>query len=135
VTIAYILGMSLWIAVLAALMTSAAHVVPESIFPDVTDWDEFRSRERRERLYCGAINFIRKLASAFATFFALQILGWSGYRAPPEGATVVMRAPAALGAIRFLAGPGVILLLGRESQRRIRRLLTLRRARTAAEGE
>jgi glycoside/pentoside/hexuronide:cation symporter, GPH family len=158
---AYILGMSLWIAVqlviwsvkpgrldsilwiavLAGIMTSAAHVIPESIFPDVIDWDELRTRRRREGLYYGAINFVRKLASALATFIALQILGWSGYAAPPEGATVFVQSPAALRAIRFLTGPGVILLLvpaivcarlfpiDRERQRRIRRLLVKRRER------
>ncbi|MDP3177516.1 MAG: MFS transporter, partial [Spirochaetaceae bacterium] len=76
---------SLWLAVLAGIMTSNAHILPESMFPDAIDWDELRSGERREGLYYGAINFIRKLASAVATFIALQVLAWSGYVAPPEG--------------------------------------------------
>ncbi|MGD9940638.1 MAG: MFS transporter [Clostridia bacterium] len=128
---AYVLGMSLWVvvqlliwsvapgritailwlAVLAGFMTSNAHVVPESMFPDVIDWDELRSGSRREGLYYGAVNFIRKLSSALATFLALQILGWSGYTAPPEGARVFMQPDSALKAIHFLTGPGVILLI------------------------
>lgn len=128
---AYILGMSLWIivqlliwsiapgnieailylAVLAGLMTSNAHVVPESMFPDVIDWDELRSGSRREGLYYGAVNFIRKLSSALATFLALQILGWSGYVTPPDGLRVFTQSQSALAAIRFLVGPGVIFLI------------------------
>jgi GPH family glycoside/pentoside/hexuronide:cation symporter len=81
------------------------------MFPDVIDWDELRSGSRREGLYYGAVNFIRKLSSALATFLALQILGWSGYTAPPEGARVFMQPDSALKAIHFLTGPGVILLI------------------------
>lgn len=131
----------LWLALLAGFMTSNAHVLPESMFPDVIDWDELRTGERREGLYYGAINFIRKLASALATFLALQVLGWSGYASPPVGATVFMQSPMALAAIRFLTAPGVILLIvptivltilfpmDRKRQARIRVLTAARRAR------
>jgi hypothetical protein len=84
---------------------------PESIFPDVIDWDEVIHHERREGLYYGAINFIRKLASALATFIALQVLGWAGYQAPPVGAVQFSQSPQALTAIRLLASPAVIFLL------------------------
>ena len=161
----YVLGMSLWIAVqlliwsvapgrlsaipwlavLAGLMTSNAHIVPESMFPDVIDWDELRSGRRREGLYYGAVNFMRKLSSALATFLALQILGWSGYTAPPEGARVFIQPDSALKAIRFLTGPGVILLIvpaialtlffpmDRRKQERIGALITKRRNRDVAD--
>jgi GPH family glycoside/pentoside/hexuronide:cation symporter len=158
---AYIVGMSFWavvqlvifsiqpgqvnlillMSVMAGLSVSSAHVLPDSIFPDVIEWDELRTRRRQEGIYYGVKNFIRKLTGALAIFIGLQVLGWFGYQAPPEGATVFMQSPAALTAIRILIGPfGAVLLLSavvmawfypltRERHARIRRLLERRRQR------
>ena len=158
---AYIAGMSFWavvqlaifsiqpgqvsmvliMSVLAGLSVSSAHVLPDSMFPDVIEWDELRTRRRQEGIYYGVKNFVRKLTGALAIFIALQVLGWFGYQSPPEGATTFMQSPAALGAIRVLIGPfGALLLfsaivmawfypLTRERHARIRRLLARRKAR------
>lgn len=132
----------LGLAVLAGLSVSTAHVLPEAIFPDVIEWDELRTRRRREGIYYGVKNFIRKLTGALAIFFALQVLGWFGYQAPPEGATQFAQPATALDAIRFLTGPvGALLLLSavavawfypltRERHARIRALLARRQARS-----
>lgn len=131
----------LGLAVLAGLSVSTAHVLPEAIFPDVIEWDELRTRQRREGLYYGVKNFIRKLTGALAIFAALQVLGWFGYQTPPEGATQFAQPAGALDAIRFLTGPaGALLLLSavaaawfypltRERHARIRALLAQRQAR------
>jgi GPH family glycoside/pentoside/hexuronide:cation symporter len=158
---AYIVGMVFWafvqmaiysiqpgqvtlilvMSVLAGLSVSSAHVLPDAIFPDVIEWDELRTRRRQEGIYYGVKNFVRKLTGAFAIFIALQVLGWFGYQAPPEGATTFMQAPATLNAIRMLIGPlGALLLfsavlmawfypLTRERHARIRRLLAQRKRR------
>ncbi len=158
---AYILGMTFWagvqmalyfvppgrvplvlgMAFLAGISVSTAHVLPDAIFPDVIEWDELRTRRRQEGIYYGIKNFIRKLTGAGAIFLALQVLGWFGYQAPPEGATAFQQPPAALQAIRVLTGPlGALLLLSavvtawfypitRERHARIRRLLARRQAR------
>jgi len=155
---AYIAGMGFWIGVqlliyslqpqqttlmlmlaaLAGLSVSTAHVLPEAIFPDVIDWDELRTHTRREGMYYGAINFIRKLSSALATFITLQFLGWFGYQAPPADAQVFTQSETTLQVIRLLTGPFVaVLLIGaigfawfyplsRERQKRIRRALERR---------
>ncbi len=157
---AYILGMLAWgvvqlaifsiqpgqttyiliLAIFAGLSVSTAHVLPDAIFPDVLEWDELRTRRREEGLYYGAKNFIRKLTGALAIFLALQVLGWFGYRSPPEGATNFQQSRVALQAIRWLTGPGGAVLLisavvvawfypiTRERHSRIRRLLARRRA-------
>lgn len=157
---AYILGMGFWIvvqllvlaiqpgqiglilglAVLAGISVSTAHVMPESIFPDVIDWDELRTNRRREGMYYGTVNFVRKLSSAFAIFLALQVLGWFGYQAPPVNVTAFAQSSVTLGAIRTLTGPVVAVLLlsavgiawfyplSRERQTRIRLLLARRQA-------
>ncbi len=160
---AYIWGMIFWIivqgfilfiqpgqitlilvlSVMAGLSVSTAHVMPESIFPDVIDWDELRTNQRREGMYYGTVNFIRKLSSAFAIFLALQVLGWFGYQAPPAKILIFTQPDSALSAIRLLTGPVVALLLigaisiawfyplTRERQKRIHLLLDLRRRRKA----
>jgi MFS family permease len=116
---AYIAGMSFWavvqllifsiqpgqvtyiliLAVLAGLSVSTAHVLPDAIFPDVIEWDELRTGRRQEGIYYGVKNFVRKLTGAIAIFVALQVLGWFGYQAPPEGATQFTQSPVTLTAL------------------------------------
>lgn len=129
----------LWMAFLAGLSVSAAHVLPDAMFPDVIEWDELRTGRRQEGIYYGVKNFIRKLTGALAIFLALQVLGWFGYRTPPEGAKIFMQSPVTLTAIRLLIGPvGAVLLfsavittwfypLTRERHGRIRFLLETRK--------
>jgi GPH family glycoside/pentoside/hexuronide:cation symporter len=135
-------GFILFLAVLAGISVSTAHVLPDAIFPDVIEWDELRTRRRHEGMYYGAKNFIRKLTGAFAIFLALQVLGWFGYQSPPPDVTQFQQADRTLLAIRFLTGPtGAILLtasvavawfhpLTRQQHARIRRLLAQRRSRS-----
>ena len=135
------IGFILVLAVLAGLSVSTAPVLPDAIFPDVIEWDELRTRQRHEGIYYGAKNFIRKLPGAFSIFLALQVLGWFGYQAPPQGATQFSQSETTLSAIRILTGPvGAVLLisaiivawfypLSRERHARIRRLLARRQMR------
>jgi GPH family glycoside/pentoside/hexuronide:cation symporter len=161
--ITYIIAMSFWaivqllifsvqpgqvntiliLAVMAGISVSAAHVLPDSIFPDVIEWDELRTGRRQEGIYYGIKNFIRKLTGAVAIFIALQVLGWFGYQTPPVGATQFSQPASALLAMRMLIGPfGALLLfsailaawfypLTRERHARIRRLLERKKARQA----
>ncbi|MFC1878648.1 MFS transporter [Chloroflexota bacterium] len=134
-------GMILFLAFLAGLSVSTAHVLPDAIFPDVIEWDELRTRRRSEGIYYGVKNFVRKLTGAIAIFFALQVLGWFGYQAPPPGVVQFEQSAVTLKAIRFLTGPmGALLLISaivvawfypltRERHARIRRLLERRRTK------
>jgi len=134
----------LWMSFLAGLSVSAAHILPDAIFPDVIEWDELRTGRRQEGIYYGVKNFVRKLTGALAIFIALQVMGWFGYQTPPENATTFMQSPATLTAIRVLIGPfGAVLLfsavltawfypLTRERHARIRKLLAQRKDRAAA---
>ncbi len=131
----------LWMAFLAGLSVSTAHILPDAMFPDVIEWDELRTGRRQEGIYYGVKNFIRKLTGALATFIALQVLGWFGYQTPPLGATAFMQPAVTLTAIRMLIGPiGAVLLfsavittwfypLTRERHARIRRLLEKKNGR------
>jgi GPH family glycoside/pentoside/hexuronide:cation symporter len=161
--IAYVMGMTFWalvqclviliqpfqfsfiliLSVLAGISVSTAHVLPDAIFPDVIEWGELRTGERHEGIYYGAKNFVRKATGAVAIFLGLQVLGWSGYRAPPDGITQFSQSSATLLAIRVMTGPmGAVLLvsaiavawfypLTRERHARVRRLLARRREHRA----
>jgi GPH family glycoside/pentoside/hexuronide:cation symporter len=138
-------GYLLFIAALAGVGVSAAYILPDSILPDVIEWDELRTRRRQEGIYYGVRMFIRKLSGALVIFFTLQVLGWSGYQAPPDHATQFTQPDSALWAIRLMSSlfGGVILVgsialawnypLSREKYERIAKLLKRRREESAAQ--
>lgn len=131
----------LFIAALAGIGVSAAYVLPDSMFADVIEWDELRTRRRQEGIFYGIRTLIRKLTGALVIFITLQLLGWSGYQNPPEGATQFMQPESAVAMIRLLVSPigativsGTIVFawlfpLTREKHIRIQRLLEARRGR------
>src|SRR5215212_3741015 len=160
---AYMLGMAFWvtiqlliftiqprdttylliIAALAGIGVSAAYTLPDSMFADVIEWDELRTRRRQEGVFYGIRTLIRKLTGALIIFITLQGLGWAGYVSPPDGTFQYVQTDTVLRMIRLLVSPfgaailcGTILLswlfpLSRQKYERIQRLLEQRRARLA----
>ncbi|MCZ2121870.1 MAG: MFS transporter [Anaerolineales bacterium] len=160
---AYLLGMFFWVivelliftiqpgqisyllalAAFAGIGVSAAYILPDSILPDVIEWDELRTGRRQEGAYYGIRTLIRKLTGAGVIFVTLQILGWSGYQAPPEGVALFAQPASALLMIRLMVsfiGAGIlfgaILLawrypLTRERYERVQRLLSAKRNKNA----
>jgi len=158
---AYIAGMTAWIVVQAMIFTiqpgeinylltiaalagvgvSAAYVLPDSILPDVIEWDELRTGRRQEGIYYGIRTLIRKLTGALVIFITLQILGGSGYQAPPDNVIQFTQPDSALFMIRVMDSfigaailTGTIILawfypLTRERYQRVQRLLAVRRGR------
>jgi GPH family glycoside/pentoside/hexuronide:cation symporter len=156
---AYIVGMCAWvivqmliftipqgdveylllIAALAGIGVSAAYILPDSILPDVIEWDELRTGRRQEGIYYGIRTLIRKLTGALVIFITLQVLGWSGYQSPPADAIQFTQSDSTLFSIRMLVSfIGVTILLGtiilawsypltREKYERIQKLLAIRR--------
>jgi GPH family glycoside/pentoside/hexuronide:cation symporter len=160
---AYMLGMIFWVAVqliiftiqpgnttylliiaaLAGIGVSAAYTLPDSMFADVIEWDELRTRRRQEGIFYGIRTLIRKLTGALVIFITLQLLGGAGYVSPPKGTLQFTQTDSALHMIRLLVSPfgamilcGTIILawlfpLSREKYARIQKLLEQRRARLA----
>jgi GPH family glycoside/pentoside/hexuronide:cation symporter len=160
---AYMLGMSFWVvielliftiqprdvayllalAALAGVGVSAAYTLPDAMFADVIEWDELRTGRRQEGVFYGIRTLIRKLTGALVIFITLQLLGWSGYVSPPNGALHFMQTTSALRMIRLLVSPfgatmlcGTIILawlfpLSREKYEKIQKLLEQRRERLA----
>lgn len=123
---------------LAGIGISAAYILPDSIFPDIIEWDELRTRKRQEGIYYGARAFIRKFSGAVVMFVALQALGWSGYQTPPQDVIQFSQPASALSMIRILVAPAAATMffmaaamaffypLSREKHARIQRLLAKR---------
>ncbi|MBK6792502.1 MAG: MFS transporter [Anaerolineales bacterium] len=160
---AYIIGMAAWVVVQALIFTiqpgdtsymlflaalagvgvSAAYILPDSILPDVIEWDELRTGRRQEGIYYGIRTLIRKLTGALIIFVTLQVLGWSGYQSPAENVNVYQQPASALFMIRMMVSfIGAAILLGtiviawsypltRERYQRIQRLLSIRRNKNA----
>lgn len=126
------------LAALAGIGFSAAYILPDSIFPDIIEWDELRTRKRQEGIYYGARSFTRKFSGAMVMFLALQALGWAGYQNPPSDVVQFSQPASALSMIRFLIFPVTAVMfliavgitwfypLSREKHARIRRLLEKR---------
>jgi len=136
-------GYLLLIAALAGIGVSAAYILPDSMFADVIEWDELRTRRRQEGIFYGIRTLIRKSTGALVIFITLQALGWSGYESPPGGVTQFAQPASALSMFRLLFSPfGATILFGtiifawlfplsREKHARIQRLLEARKARLA----
>jgi GPH family glycoside/pentoside/hexuronide:cation symporter len=163
---AYMLGMFFWVTVqfliftippgntvylltmaaLAGVGVSAAYVLPDSIFPDVIEWDELRTGRRQEGIYYGIRTLIRKSTGALVIFLTLQLLSWSDYQSPPSDVIQFTQPDSALTMIRLLVSPfGAIMLCGtivlaffyplsREKHTRIQRLLQKRRQEKSIAG-
>ena len=134
----------LTLAALAGIGVSAAYVLPDSIFPDVIEWDELRTGRRQEGIYYGVRALVRKITGALVIFSALQLLGRSGYQSPAAGLVRFAQPDSALLMIRSLVSPigallisGTIVLawfypLSRQRHARIQLLLARRRAAAAS---
>jgi len=87
------------IAFVSGMGFSAQWVCPWSMLPDVIEYDQVRTGERREGIYYGMWNFITKFTNAFG----IAVVGWSlalsGYVA-----NAVQTEHARLG-IRLFFGP------------------------------
>jgi GPH family glycoside/pentoside/hexuronide:cation symporter len=136
-------GYLLFLAALAGIGVSAAYILPDSILPDVIEWDELRTRRRQEGIYYGIRTLIRKLTGALVIFVTLQILGWSGYQVPPGDVTQFQQNESAVFMIRMMVsfiGAGILLgtillawtyPLSREKYQRIQKLLAIRKNKNA----
>lgn len=120
---AYMLGMAFWVVVELMVFTiqpgdtsslliiaapagvgvSAAYTLPDSLFADVIEWDELRTRRRQEGIFYGMRTLIGKLTRALVIFVTLQLLGRAGYVSPSEGALQFTQADSVLQMIRLLA--------------------------------
>lgn len=90
------------LAMLAGLGMATSYFIPLSMLPEVADWDELQTGQRREGLFYSLMMFLFKVFFALSIFFVGQLLSWSGYQ---EGlATNLAQPESALTAIRLVVG-------------------------------
>jgi GPH family glycoside/pentoside/hexuronide:cation symporter len=124
----YIVGMLFWIGVqvvlfflqpgqlvlavvlgvLAGVGVAVAYLIPWSMMPDVMEYDELQTGERREGVFYGFMVLLQKLGLALGLFLVSQALEWSGFdqNMPPAE-----QPESALLAIRVMIGPVPVVLL------------------------
>ncbi|MCS7227248.1 MAG: MFS transporter, partial [Gloeomargarita sp. SKYB31] len=130
----YFLGMAAWIAaqaglfglqpgqtalmftlaVVAGVGVATAYLIPWSMLPDVIEWEEWRTGQRREGIFYSLMVFLQKVGLALGLFLVGQTLEWSGFIKTVAGQPEPLQPPSALLAIRLMIGPipGVVLLIG-----------------------
>jgi GPH family glycoside/pentoside/hexuronide:cation symporter len=105
VTLAYVL------AALGGFGIATAYVVPWSMVPDIIEYDEVQTGQRREGSYYAFASFFQKLATGAAIWAMGQALALTGYLTPESGAPLPTQPAEAVQAIRFFMGPVPIVLL------------------------
>jgi GPH family glycoside/pentoside/hexuronide:cation symporter len=128
---AFILGTVSWIVVLAALYglqpeqvtlayvlaalagsgIATAYVIPWSMVPDIIEYDQVHTGQRREGSYYAFASFFQKLATGAAIWALGQVLAITGYITPAAGEPVLEQPAAAVQAIRVFMSPVPIVLL------------------------
>jgi GPH family glycoside/pentoside/hexuronide:cation symporter len=104
-------GLAYLLAALAGFGIATAYVVPWSMVPDVVEYDQVRSGQRREGSYYAFASFFQKLATGVALWGMGQALAWSGYLTPPPSGPLPAQPAAAVAAIRVFMGPIPAVLL------------------------
>jgi GPH family glycoside/pentoside/hexuronide:cation symporter len=105
------IGLAYLLAALAGFGIATAYVVPWSMVPDVVEYDEVRSGQRREGSYYAFASFFQKLATGVALWGMGQALAMTGYITPPLTGPLPAQPEAAINAIRIFTGPIPAMLL------------------------
>jgi GPH family glycoside/pentoside/hexuronide:cation symporter len=104
-------GLAYALAALAGSGIATAYVLPWSMVPDIIEYDEVRSGQRREGSYYAFASFFQKLATGAALWAMGQALALTGYINPPTSGPLPAQPPQAVQAIRFFMGPVPVVLL------------------------
>jgi GPH family glycoside/pentoside/hexuronide:cation symporter len=128
---AFILGIASWIVVLLGLSAlqpqqlvfayllaalagsgiATTYVIPWSMVPDIIEFDEVRTGQRREGSYYAFASFFQKLATGAAIWGLGQVLALTGYITPAPGTGLPQQPSDAIQAIRVFMGPVPLVLL------------------------
>ena len=104
-------GLAYALAALAGSGIATAYVLPWSMVPDIIEYDEVRSGQRREGSYYAFASFFQKLATGAALWAMGQALALTGYINPPTSGPLPVQPSQAVQAIRFFMGPVPVVLL------------------------
>ncbi|MEC4895077.1 MAG: MFS transporter [Oscillatoria sp. PMC 1051.18] len=99
------------LAIFAGVGMATAYLIPPSRLPEVVDWDELKTGQRREGLFYSLMMFSQKIVLALGLFFVGQILSWSGFIHSHPGQEAPVQPDSAMLAIRLIIALVPILAL------------------------
>lgn len=105
ITLAYIL------AALAGAGIACAYVLPWSMIPDVIEFDQLQTGQRREGSYYAFASFFQKLAAGVAIWSMGQALALANYINPSAADPLPVQPAEVIQAIRLFMGPVPAVLL------------------------
>lgn len=107
------LGLAYLLAGLSGFGIATAYIVPWAMVPDIIEFDEAETGERREGSYYAFFSFFQKMATGIAVWGMGQALAAAGYINPVQGQPLPVQPDAAVDTIRLFMGPipAVLLIL------------------------
>jgi GPH family glycoside/pentoside/hexuronide:cation symporter len=105
VNLAYLL------AVLSGVGIATAYVIPWAMVPDIVEYDQIRTGQRREGSYYAFASFFQKLATGLAIWAMGQAFARAGYVTPTTGQPLPFQPAEVIQTIRLFAGPVPVVLL------------------------
>ncbi len=101
------------VAFFSGMGVSVAYLIPWSMLPDVLEYDELQTGQRREGVYYGFFVFIQKLGLSLGLALSNALLGAAGYLNPETAGVIVAQPDSVLLVLRGFVSllPLVILLL------------------------
>jgi glycoside/pentoside/hexuronide:cation symporter, GPH family len=101
------------LAILSGFGIATAYVVPWAMVPDIIEFDQADTGERREGSYYAFASFFQKMATGVAIWGMGLALAATGYITPVQGQPLPDQPVAAVNAIRIFMGPipAVLLIL------------------------
>lgn len=99
------------LAIFSGAGVATAYLIPWSMMPDVIEYDEWETGERREGIFYGFMVFLQKIGIALAIWFVGVALGWAGYITPTDAVPTPAQSQQALDAIRLFVGPVPAIIL------------------------
>ena len=104
-------GLAYLLAALSGSGIATAYVIPWSMVPDIIEYDEVSTGQRREGSYYAFASFFQKLATGAALWAMGQALALTGYLTPASGGPLPVQPAEAVQAIRLFMGPVPVVLL------------------------
>jgi GPH family glycoside/pentoside/hexuronide:cation symporter len=105
------LGLAYVLAALSGSGIATAYVIPWAMIPDIVEYDQIRTGQRREGSYYAFASFFQKLATGAALWAMGQALAISGYITPDTSGVLPEQPAEAIQSIRLFIGPVPVVLL------------------------
>ncbi len=104
-------GLAYLLAALAGAGIATAYVIPWAMVPDIIEYDQAQTGQRREGSYYAFASFFQKLATGFAIWAMGLGLALAGYITPTASNPLPVQPAQALQTLRLFIGPLPALLL------------------------